>query len=83
MKNVMVNPLRISTVTLDETCRAVTWTAPGVAATQVTYDGRGRPTRVQRWLDVTCGPNGLADTLTDALARTSPTSSVRGWLLRP
>ncbi|MBE2254007.1 MAG: RHS repeat protein, partial [Myxococcus sp.] len=65
---------RVSSVTLDEKGRPVTWQAPGVAATQVTYDARGRATRVAqgtRRVDVTYGTNGFADSMTDALSRTT------------
>lgn len=65
---------RISTVTLDEKGRPASWASLGVAATQVSYDSRGRATRVaqgMRRVDVTYGSNGFTDSLTDALARTT------------
>ena len=65
---------RTSTVTLDEKGRPASWTSPGVAATQVSYDSRGRATRVaqdMRRVDVTYGSNGFTDSLTDAVARTT------------
>ncbi|MDX2013471.1 MAG: carboxypeptidase regulatory-like domain-containing protein, partial [Myxococcaceae bacterium] len=40
----MTSPVgRVTTVTLDEKGRPLTWTTPGVLPTQVTYDARGRP----------------------------------------
>jgi RHS repeat-associated protein len=71
----LTSPLgRVSSVTLDDKGRAVSWVSPGVASTQVTYDSRGRATRVaqgMRRVDVTYGANGFADSMTDGLARTT------------
>ncbi|MDP1917095.1 MAG: RHS repeat-associated core domain-containing protein [Myxococcales bacterium] len=71
----LTSPLgRVSSVTLDDKGRAVSSAPPGVAPTQVTYDSRGRATRVaqgMRRIDVTYGANGFADSMTDGLARTT------------
>lgn len=69
---------RVSSVTLDEKGRPVTWTSPGVAPVQVTYDSRGRPTRLtqaMRNVNVTYGANGFAETFVDTLNRTTRLST--------
>jgi RHS repeat-associated protein len=71
----MTTPMgRVSTVTLDEKGRPVSWVTPGVAPVQVTYDARGRPVRMvqsRRSVGLTYGANGFADSLTDTLGRTT------------
>lgn len=65
---------RVSSVTVDDKGRPVSWTSPGVAPVQVTYDSRGRLTRLtqaMRNVNVTYGANGFPDTLVDALNRTT------------
>jgi RHS repeat-associated protein len=71
----VTSPLgRVSSVTVDEKARPVSWVAPGILSTSVMYDPRGRPSTVSqgtRRFALTYGPNGFVDTATDALSRVS------------
>ena len=65
---------RVSSVTVDEKGRPVSWVSPGVLATTVALDARGRPqsvTQGARRVALTYGANGFVDSAMDGLARTT------------